>query len=435
MKILLIGNGGREHAIAYSIVNSDSFIKSGSKLFCTTGSVGLNLLAEPVNIKPSDIKGIVNFALNEGIELVVAGPELPLSLGLADELRAKGIKVFGPDKLAAEIESSKIFSKNLMQSAGVPTAEFRSFKAGEEALAFKFINEINYPCVIKADGLAAGKGVIIANNEEDARKTILSFTEEKIFGDAGSGFVIESYLQGYEVSLFAVTDGENYILLPPSQDHKRIGEGDTGKNTGGMGAYSPLSERQIDDTLTKKIENKIIIPVLKEMKRIGRKYTGCLYCGLMITEVKGEKEPFVIEFNCRFGDPETQAVLPLIKSDFLELLMSSVENRIESYKPEFHDKYSCCVIMASGGYPDGYETGKIITGLDKISVDCIVFHSGTKKDESGRIITAGGRVLGVTALSSESHKHAIELCYKNVGLIDFENCYYRRDIGYRVLEK
>ncbi len=434
MKILLVGNGGREHAIAYSIVNSDSFINSGSKLFCTLGSAGLDSLAEPVDIKPSDINATVNFAVNEGIDLVVAGPELPLSLGLADELRAKDIKVFGPGKLAAEIESSKIFSKELMQNAGVPTAEFRSFKAGEKTDALIYTETVKYPCVIKADGLAAGKGVIIVNNKEEAHKTITSFTEEKIFGDAGSGFVIESYLQGYEVSLFAVTDGENYILLPPSQDHKRIGEGDTGKNTGGMGAYSPLLVSQIDEILTKKIEDKIIKPVLKEMKRLGRIYTGCLYCGLMITESEGEKEPYVIEFNCRFGDPETQAVLPLIKSDFLELLLASIENRINSYKPEYHNKYSCCVIMSSGGYPDSYETGKIITGLDKISDGCIVFHSGTKKDENGRTVTAGGRVIGITALSDVSHKDAIGLCYRNAALIDFDNCYFRKDIGYRVLD-
>jgi phosphoribosylamine--glycine ligase len=365
----------------------------------------------------------------------VVGPELPLSLGLADKLIDADINVFGPSKLAAEIESSKIFSKELMLNAGIPTAKFRSFNADNFQNAYEYINEMEFPFVIKADGLAAGKGVIIVNEKDEAEKVITSFTKEKIFGEAGAGFVIESFLQGYEVSLFAVTDGENYILLPPSQDHKRIGEGDTGKNTGGMGAYSPLLKEQINEELTEKIENKIIRPVLKEMKNRGREYKGCLYCGLMIIEENGKKEPYVIEFNCRFGDPETQAVLPLIKSDFLDLLLASAENRIDKYKLEIYDKYTCCVILSSGGYPGEYETGKIISGLDKISEDCLVFHSGTKFNDEKQIITTGGRVLGVTALSEVSHKDAIRKCYENVKLINFENCYYRRDIGYKVLNK
>ncbi|MBN1634480.1 MAG: phosphoribosylamine--glycine ligase [Ignavibacteria bacterium] len=434
MNILIAGNGGREHALATGIINSESFRSSNSRLYCTSGSAGLDLISKPVNIKPSDIQGITSFAESEKIDFVVVGPELPLSLGLADVLRDAGIKVFGPGKLAAEIESSKIFAKELMNDAGIPTAKFRSFNSEKFKEAFEYINEIKFPSVIKADGLAAGKGVIIVNSKSEAENAINSFTKEKIFGEAGAGFVIESYLQGYEVSLFAVTDGENYLLLPPSQDHKRIGEGDTGKNTGGMGAYAPLLTEQIDGELTKKIENKIIKPVLREMKNRDRKYTGCLYCGLMIAEENGGKEPYVIEFNCRFGDPETQAVLPLIKSDFLDLLLASVENRIEKYKLEFYDKYSCCVILSSGGYPDGYETGKTITGLDNVSDDCFVFHSGTKFNEDKQVITTGGRVLGVTALSEISHKDAIGKCYENVKLINFENCYFRRDIGYRVLK-
>lgn len=435
MNILISGNGGREHALASAITKSESFRSSNSKLYCTTGSAGLDLISTPVNIKPTDIEGIVRFSESEKIDFVVVGPELPLSLGLADKLKDAGKKVFGPSKLAAEIESSKIFAKELMQNAGIPTAKFRSFNADNFQSAYEYINEMEFPFVIKADGLAAGKGVIIVNEKEEAEKVITSFVKEKIFGDAGAGFVIESFLQGYEVSLFAITDGENYILLPPSQDHKRIGEGDTGKNTGGMGAYSPLLNEQIDEELTGKIENRIIRPVLKEMKNRGRKYTGCLYCGLMITEEDGRKEPYVIEFNCRFGDPETQAVLPLIKSDFLDLLLASAENRVDTYKPEIYNKFACCVILSSGGYPDGYETGKIIKGLDKISNDCFVFHSGTKFNNDKQIITTGGRVLGITAISEVSHKDAIRKCYENVNLIHFENCYYRRDIGHRVLNK
>lgn len=434
MKILIAGNGGREHALASAIVNSESFRSSNSKLYCTTGSAGLDLISTPVNIKPTDIEGIVRFSESEKIDFVVVGPELPLSLGLADKLKDAGIKVFGPSKLAAEIESSKIFAKELMCDAGIPTAKFRCFNAGTFQDAYEYIKKAEYPSVLKADGLAAGKGVIIVNNKDEAENIINSFTKEKIFGDAGAGFVIESFLQGYEVSLFAITDGENYLLLPPSQDHKRIGEGDTGKNTGGMGTYSPLLKEQIDEELTEKIENKIIRPVLEEMKNRGRKYTGCLYCGLMIVEQDGRKEPYVIEFNCRFGDPETQAVLPLIKSDFLDLLLATVENRIDKYELQINNKYACCVIMSSGGYPGDYETGKIISGLDKISKDCFVLHSGTKFNNEKQVVTAGGRVLGVTALSNISHKDAISKCYENVKLINFDKCYYRKDIGYRVLK-
>ncbi|MCX7833682.1 MAG: phosphoribosylamine--glycine ligase [Ignavibacteria bacterium] len=433
MKILLVGNGGREHTLGWGIVNSQSFRETNSRLFCTIGSAGLDSIATPINIRPDDINGIVRFSIENNIDFVVIGPELPLSLGLVDELNRCGIMAFGPTKKAAEIESSKIFAKNLMKDANIPTADFRTFSESEYQDAIDYLKISEYPIVIKADGLAAGKGVVIADNFADAQKSIEDLVVNKVFGNAGKNFVIEQFLSGYEMSVFAITDGSDYLLLPPSQDHKRIGEGDTGKNTGGMGAYSPLPEKFYNVELENKIKEKIIEPALNQLKKINREYKGCLYCGLMISEFYGVKEPFVVEFNCRFGDPESQAVIPLIKSDFLQLLIASANDDIKNYKLETYNKYSACVIIASGGYPDKYQTGKIIYGLDKVSNDCFVFHSGTKIDECGNVITSGGRVLGITALSDVSLKDAFTKTYENIKLINFENCYYRRDIGYKVL--
>lgn len=434
MNILIIGNGGREHTLVWGIVNSPSYNNSNGKLFCTIGSAGINPIAKPVNIKPDDIKGITKFSLDNKIDFVVIGPELPLALGLVDELNNSGILAFGPQKSAAEIESSKIFAKNLMKEANIPTADFKSFSELEYQDAIDYLKISEYPIVIKADGLAAGKGVVIADNFADAQKVLDEMVIKKVYGNAGNNFVIEQFLTGYELSIFAITDGTDYILLPPSQDHKRIGEGDTGKNTGGMGAYSPLPEKFYDENLENKIRKKIVEPALMQMKKINREYKGCLYCGLMISEINKEREPFVVEFNCRFGDPESQAVIPLIKSDFLELLLATVNKDIKSYKLEIHNRFSACVIIASGGYPDKYETGKIISGLEKVSNDCIVFHSGTKFDEFGNVITSGGRVLGITGISENSLKDAFDKAYTNVRLINFENPYYRKDIGFRVLQ-
>ncbi len=433
MKILIVGNGGRENALAWGIKNSISFKKNNAELFCTIGSAGLNSIATPISIKPDDISEICKFSKENNIDFVVIGPELPLSLGLTDELNKIGVLVFGPTKSAAEIESSKIFAKNLMKNANIPTAEFRNFSADEYDDALDYLKISEYPLVIKADGLAAGKGVIIVENFTDAQRTLEDMTVKKIFGNAGNSFIIEQFLTGYELSVFAITDGSDYVILPPSQDHKRIGEGDTGKNTGGMGAYSPVPAKFYDKKLENKIKTKIIEPLLKAMKEHNREYKGCLYCGLMISEINGEKEPFVVEFNCRFGDPESQAVIPLVKSDFLELLLASAKGTIKNYNLEVHNKFSVCVIIASGGYPDKYQTGKIISGLDKISNDCLVFHSGTKTDENNNVISSGGRVLGITAISDISLKDAISKVYNNVKIINFENCYYRRDIGYKVL--
>jgi phosphoribosylamine--glycine ligase len=433
MKILLVGNGGRENALAYKIANSESFISSDSELFCTLGNPGIDGYAKSIDIKPTDINELLEFAKRNKIDLTVVGPELPLSLGIVDLFGKNGLKIFGPSKNAAEIESSKVFAKKLMQENNIPTADFKSFEMSEISDSFSYLKNINYPVVIKADGLAAGKGVIIAENYVEAEKTIKDFTENKIFGESGENFIIEEFLQGYELSIFAITDGDNYILLPSSQDHKKIGEGDTGKNTGGMGAYAP-ADILFDEILKKNTEELIIKPVLNALKKNGRKYSGCLYCGLMISEnEKKEKVPYVIEFNCRFGDPETQAVLPLLESDFLDLLLYTVDNRISEYKLLTSDKFSSCVVLSSDGYPDKYETGKIISGLDLLDDDCLVFHSGTKYSNNN-IVSNGGRVLSIVCSDNGSFRKSLEKCYRNIEKISFENKYFRKDIGLKIIK-
>lgn len=438
MKILIVGNGGRENAIAAGIYNSESFKKSKSKLYATTGNPGLDKICTPVDIKPAETDKLVVFAKKEKIDFTVVGPEIPLSLGIVDQFEKEDLKIFGPSKLAAEIESSKIFAKNLMKKYRIPTAEFKEFNSGNLKDACEYLMYSKYPLVIKADGLAAGKGVIIVNSYAEAKDVITDFVENKVFGDAGLNFIIEEFLTGFELSLFVITDGVNYVALPFSQDHKKIGEGDSGKNTGGMGAYAP-ADGMIDRDNYENIMTEIVEPALQGMVKEGRKYKGCLYCGLMVTEKSpGTFKPYVIEFNARFGDPETQAVIPLIKSDFLELLLSSAEERINEYKLEVFKKFSCCVILASKGYPEKYETGKIINGLWNNREDTFVFHSGTKYSENRKnVLTNGGRVLSVVALSGSSMGDAIANCYEEIGKINFENMYFRRDIGfkYKILEK
>lgn len=432
MKILIIGNGGRENAIANSIYNSRTLKKQNSKLYTTIGTPGLDEISKSVEIKPTDINGLIKFVKKEKIDYTVVGPEIPLSLGIVNEFEKENLKIFGPTKQAAEIETSKIFAKNLMKKYRIPTANFKEFSSENIRETHEYLLCSKYPLVIKADGLAAGKGVLIVNSFSEAITAIKDMTENKIFGDSGLRFIVEEYLSGFELSLFIITDGKNYVALPFSQDHKKIGEGDTGKNTGGMGAYAP-ADKLIDKYLYEKILLEIVEPTLKGMEIEGRKYKGCLYCGLMISESNpGIPEPYVIEFNARFGDPETQAVIPLIKSDFLQLLIASTEEKINEYKLELYDKYSCCVIMASKGYPEKYETSKEIKGLGKNGKSTYIFHSGTRySDNKKSILTNGGRVLSVVALSGISMEDAIKKCYDEIEKIKFENMYYRKDIGYR----
>jgi phosphoribosylamine--glycine ligase len=429
MRILLVGSGGRENAIAWKIASSDSFCSAGSKLFCAPGNPGIAQYAECINIKADDVDELLSFAVNEKIDLTVVGPEIPLSLGIGDKFRAKGLKIFGPDRSAAEIESSKLFAKQLMSSYNIPTASYKSFSRNEKDKAFEFISGSQLPLVFKADGLAAGKGVIISNTLEEATEALNTMCSDDAFGDASENFVIEEFLQGEEVSVFCITDGDDFVLLPFSRDHKKIGEGETGKNTGGMGAVSPVKKFMKKD-VSDKIVAKIIVPVLSAMKKEGRQFSGCLYCGLIFCN----DEPYVIEFNCRFGDPETQSVLPLISSDFLEMLLASSEGKIRNYELSMNNMYSCCVVLASGGYPDKFQKGFAIEGVDDAEKSAIVFHSGTDVRD-GKLFTAGGRVLSVVGLSLDSLREAMSNAYDAISKISYYGVTCRKDIGKQFIEK
>lgn len=428
MKILLIGSGGRENALAWKITSSTIFQDTASQLYCAPGNPGMSGFGTNVPVQASDVNGLLEFALTNEIDLTVVGPEVPLSLGIADLFRSKGLMVFGPDAAAAEIESSKVFAKNLMKGAGIPTASFSTFTRTEREKALNFVKQTGLPSVFKADGLAAGKGVIIASSIGEAESALDVLCGEA-FGKASDSFVIEQFLEGEEVSVFCVTDGDDYLILPFSQDHKKIGEGDTGKNTGGMGAVAPVNKFMTAE-LTVKIRSKIIEPVLSALKDQGRKFSGCLYCGLIISE----GEPYVIEFNCRFGDPETQAVLPLIRSDFLLMLIDSASGNIRNHRFAANELHTCCVVIASGGYPDEFEKGFRIEGLKKAGTEALIFHSGTAESKNG-IVTSGGRVLSVTGLSYESAEEAARVAYEAVSEIRFKNMYYRKDIGHRITSK
>ncbi len=419
MNALLIGSGGREHAIALAISKSDSL----SKLFLIPGNPGTESLGENVNINVNDIPAINEFCSEKNIELVIIGPEQPLVQGLGDYLRKSGIKVFGPDKAAAEIESSKSFAKQLMHKYNIPTSAFTEFRKEEYEKAVDYVKNSTLPLVIKADGLAAGKGVLICNSLQEALTGLEGVFVKREFGDAGDKIIIEEFMQGEEASIFAVTDGEKYFILPAAQDHKRIGNNDTGKNTGGMGAYAPAP--LITDDSLNEIEKNIIGPTLEALKAEGRKFIGCLYCGLMITE----KGPKVVEFNCRFGDPETQVVLPLIKGDLLKLFYSAANGQLDQSSVRYYGGTAVCVVAASKGYPDSYKKDFEINGLDLKDDQIVIYQAGTKR-AGDKIITNGGRVLGVTAIIPENNlKKAKEKVYSALTKINFEGMYFRSDIA------
>ncbi|MCK5083891.1 MAG: phosphoribosylamine--glycine ligase [Candidatus Omnitrophica bacterium] len=417
MKVLIIGSGGREHVLAWKIKQSP-LVK---ELYCAPGNGGISEIAECVDISAEDIPALIRFAGEKKIDLTVVGPEAPLVAGIVDAFERKKLKIFGPSKEAAQLEGSKIFAKEFMYEWNIPTASFRRFSMIDEAK--EYLRQVTFPIVVKADGLAAGKGVIVCQDFIGAEKAVDEIMAERIFKEAGAQIVIEECLEGEEVSILAISDGEHYCLLDSSQDHKQIFDDDVGPNTGGMGAYSPAPI--LTEKLYKVIENRIIDPVIRGMQKSGMPFKGVLYAGLMITF----DGPMVLEFNVRFGDPETQAILPRMKSDIVELMLASCEGRVADIELEW-DKQSCvCVVMSSGGYPGEYEKGKEISGLkdaEKIE-DTVVFHAGTKKEED-KIVTSGGRVLGVTSLGSGIEK-AIEQVYKAVDKINFERCFFRRDIG------
>lgn len=425
MEILVVGGGGREHALIWKMKQSP---ECGS-IWCAPGNAGIGELATNVPISVDSTAAMVDFAVSKRIDLAVIGPEIPLSLGMADALRAKGIPVFGPNQNAARIESSKSFARDLMEKNGIPSPKFQTFTCPKEAKEFvRELAEEGRQCVIKADGLAAGKGAIVTNDVEEADAAIDTCMVEKSFGDAGSTVVIEERLRGPEISVLAITDGKHLAILPPAQDHKPIGEGDTGPNTGGMGAYSPVPI--VDDILLETVRKYVLEPAIHGMEIDGAPYSGVLYAGLMLCDGK----PYVIEFNCRFGDPETQAVLPAISVDLLPLLRAAAHGDLGESRAIPAAQSALCVVMASAGYPGAYEKGKPIQGLDKISeaMDdrAIVFHAGVKM-ANGQIVTDGGRVLGVTGLG-EDFDEAYDSAYEAVNRIQFDNAYYRRDIGYRV---
>jgi phosphoribosylamine---glycine ligase len=426
VNILVIGSGGREHALIWKLRQSVQV----KRMFCAPGNAGIENLATCVPLKSTDIRGLLKFAKEEKIDLTVVGSEQPLVEGIVDAFEEHGFHIFGPSKTAAQLEGSKVFSKDFMARHHIPTANYRSFTTPEIDEAKKYINAIEPPIVIKVDGLAAGKGVLICKSRQEAVLALEDMMLHKTFGSAGNQIVIEEFLDGEEASLFVLTDGEQFALLAPAQDHKRILDGDLGKNTGGMGAYAPAPV--VTNEILQYVTQQIVVPTLSGMKQDGMPYRGCLYVGLMMTR----DGPKVLEYNCRFGDPETQVVVPLIDGDLAEIFFAIAKRRLDSSKVKLHSAIAVCVVMASHGYPDEYKIGKQIFGLEHIKAEdgVVVFHAGTKKEESA-IVSSGGRVLGVTAIGFNNElEQTIQNAYHAVEKITFDGAYYRSDIGKKALK-
>ena len=422
MKVLVIGSGGREHALVWKINQSPKV----SKIYCAPGNAGISQLAQCINIEPDKIMELADFAQKTKIDLTVVGPELSLSLGIVDEFTKRGLKIFGPTKIAAEIESSKAFSKYMMKKYNIPTADYCTFTDNKEVLAY--IKKRQFPLVLKADGLAAGKGVFIVYNIKEAETSLDSLMNEKIFGDAGRQVIVEDYLEGEEVSVLAFSDGENVVPMVSSQDHKKIYDHDRGPNTGGMGAYSPVPF--YDENSKNKVLKDVLKPIISGLKKEGREYKGVIYAGLVFTK-NGIK---VLEFNARFGDPETQVLLPGLETDIVEIFMAVVDGQLPKIDIKWKNKPTVCVIAASGGYPAEYQKGKGICGLEKLKNkdDVFAFHAGTKYLE-GEMVTFGGRVLGITAWA-ENIREAKKKAYEGMEKIYFEDMYYRKDIALKAIE-
>ena len=418
MKVLVVGSGGREHAVIRKLAENPEI----DRIFCAPGNGGISVQAQLVEIKATDVEGMVAFAKKEGIDFVVVTPDDPLVLGMADAMEEAGIPAFGPSKKAAQIEGSKVFAKNLMKKYGIPTAKYKVFDDPSKVIAY-IERENQFPAVIKADGLALGKGVVIARNLAEAKEAVHSIMEDKIFGKSGNQVVVEEFLTGKEVSVLAFTDSHTISPMISSMDHNRVYDNDEGPNTGGMGTIAPSP--YYTPEVAKRCMEEIFLPTMEAMKKEGRPFKGCLYFGLILTE----RGPKVIEYNCRFGDPETQVVLPLLKTDLFTIMRAVRDERLGEVDIQWSTGAAACVVLASGGYPKKYETGLPIEGLDENGghPGVIVYHAGTKKQD-GRFLTAGGRVLGVTGLG-ETLPQALEKAYGAVREITFKNAHYRTDIG------
>ena len=421
MNVLVIGGGGREHALVWKIAQS----KQVQKVYCAPGNPGTAGIADNVPIKAMAFESLLKFVKDNQIDLTVVGPEDPLVAGIVDTFKSHGLKIFGPDKNAAQLEGSKFFSKELMRKYHIPTATYVDFDDADSAR--RYIKENStFPVVIKASGLAAGKGVLICQSKEEALSAISLIMESKAFGRAGEQIIIEENLEGEEVSLFALSDGEEYQLLSPAQDHKKVFDGDQGKNTGGMGAYAPAPIAT--SALMGMIKNEIIKPTFAAMQSEGMPYRGLLYFGIIVTK----NGPKVLEYNCRFGDPEAEVILPLLMSDLVPLLLATINGGIKNVPLALSSEFCLDVVLASGGYPDQYEKGKIINGLDLLDPEILVFHAGTKSVGSN-LLTNGGRVLNIVA-TGKNFLELREFLYHNIKKISFEDLHYRKDIGFRAIE-
>jgi phosphoribosylamine--glycine ligase len=421
MKILVLGGGGREHALVWKLAQSPNV----EKIYCAPGNHGIAQVATCVDIPVSDFGALRHFVKDRQIDLTVVGPEAPLVAGIVDDFATHGLRIFGPSQQAAMLEGSKAFAKELMWKYHIPTAAAEIFVEAQQALAY--IERAPAPIVIKADGLAAGKGAIVARTREAARDAVRRMMQAREFGDAGNRIVIEEFMEGEEVSVQCVTDGKNLCALPAAQDHKAVFDNDEGPNTGGMGAYAPAPVMSVE--LMSRVERQILRPTIAAMANENRPYRGVLYAGLMITK----DGPKVVEFNCRFGDPETQAIVPLISSDLAEMLWHAANGNLGGYELKIAPRWALSVVLASGGYPGNFETGMLINGLERIRNDeILVFHAGTAMDHNGNYLTNGGRVLAVTGVA-DNFLPAREKAYCAVGKIQFEGMHYRRDIGMKAM--
>ena len=417
--ILLLGSGGREHSIAWALSKD----KNIENLYCAPGNAGTSSISKNISLDILNNQELYDFAKDNNINLIIVGPEQPLENGIIDYFNKKNIKIFGPNKYAAQLETSKLFARYIMEEYNIPQPAFFECKSEEDIMSLR--NQLGFPMVLKADGLAAGKGVIICNNNKDLNSAIDDMISNKKFGVASSKISVEECLKGEELSVFAICDGEGYKIINSAQDHKRVYDDDKGPNTGGMGAYAPAP--LFDSKLRSKVEKNIIKPILKAMSDKGNPYKGFLYIGLMIQD----DEPYVIEFNVRLGDPEAQVLIPLIKSSFLDIVLSSIDGSINSLKIDMHDSYAVTVVLASNGYPESYKKGMKITGLDKLNKE-IIFHAGTNY-KNNILLSSGGRVLNVVGLK-KNLKSAINHVYSLAEKIKFDNKYYRTDIGNKAIK-